>query len=98
EVTRDEELRQFALARIEEAVEKGHIKFQLHGRLMDLYAVYAAYDLSRDPKWLELAKRCLPIALARPNWDGYLYRRVIHFLGLCHEQGWIDDALVGLKE
>ncbi len=40
----------------------------------------------------------LSVALARPNWDGYFYRRIIHFLGLCHEHGLIDDAQVVLKD
>lgn len=98
ELTGDDKLRRFALGIVESFIANGHISFHEHGRMMDLYALYAAYDMSRDPKWLELAKRFLPVALARPNWDGYFYRRIIHFLGLCHEQGLIDDSLVVLKE
>jgi hypothetical protein len=98
QVTQDEELRRFALQCIEAAIEKGHIAFRSHGRFMDMYALYAAYDMSQDPKWIERARQMVPIVLARPDWSGYFYRRVIHFLGLCHERGLIDDSLVGLKE
>jgi len=98
QVSGDEGLRRFALDLVESFIEQGHIGFHSHGRFMDLYALYAAYDMSKDAKWLELAKRFLPIALARPNWDGYFYRRIIHFLGMCHEHGLIDDSLVALKE
>ena len=97
QVTGDADLRALALSMLEQFLDRGHVEFHSHGRMMDLYAVYAAYDMSRDPKWLETAKRLLPIALARPDWDGYFYRRIIHFLGLCHEHGFIDDALVALK-
>ena len=98
-VTRDEELRRFAVDCIERALDRGHLNFTSPvGRQMDMYAVYAVWDMSQDPKWLEMAKRHLPIVLGRPNWDGYFYRRIMHYLGLCHEQGWIDDSLVALKD
>lgn len=96
EVTRDEALRQFAVRCIESAIDKGHISFHSHGRMMDVYAIYAAYEMSGDGKWIEWAKRFLPVVLARPDWNGYFYRRIIHFLGMCHEHDLIDDALVGL--
>ncbi|MHB9105585.1 MAG: RIFT barrel domain-containing protein [Armatimonadota bacterium] len=96
EVTGDEELRQFALTCIERAVERGHISFHGHGRMMDLYPIFAAYDMSHDPKWIELARDFIPIVLSRPDWSGYLYRRIIHFLGLCHDHGLLDDNQVVL--
>lgn len=98
QVTADNELRRFALSVVERFVDRGHVSFHSHGRLMDLYAIYAAYDMSKDSRWLDLAKLFLPVALARPNWDGYFYRRIVHFLGLCHDHGLIDDSLVALKE
>jgi hypothetical protein len=96
--TRDESLRVFALSCIDQAIADGHIGFQGHGRFMDMYALYAACDMSsEDPKYLALAKRCLPIVLGRPDWNGYVYRRIMHYLGLCHRHGWIDDAQVHLN-
>ena len=108
-VTRDQEpfgselraelLRGFAVACMTQTLEAGYLNFTSPvGRAMDMYAVYALWDMTRDAQWLDLAKRCLPIVLGRPNWDGYFYRRIIHYLGLCHEQGWIDDNLVTLKD
>lgn len=97
--TRDEALRAFTVGVLEEYIlRKGHIQFTGHGRFMDMYALYAAYDLSQDPKWLELARQALPFVLSRTTWDGYCYRRIIHFLGLCHEKGLIDDRLVALNQ
>jgi len=98
QVTGDEELRQFALSCLEKQFARGYLNFTQIGRMMDMYAIYAAWDMSRDPKWLELAQHYLPIVLARPSWDGYSYRRIIHYLNLCHEQGWIDDSLVALRD
>jgi len=96
EVTGDEELRAFALDSIERAIERGHISFHGHGRMMDMYPIFAAYDMSHDTKWVELARRFIPVVLSRPDWSGYLYRRIIHFLGLCHQHGLIDDSQVVL--
>ena len=60
-VTGDESLRIFAYGLIEDSIlNRGHIQFTGHGRFMDLYALYAAYDLSKDPKWIELARKMLP--------------------------------------
>jgi hypothetical protein len=97
-LTRDEELRQFAAGVIGDFIAQGHIRFHEHGRMMDLYALYAVHDMTGDPRYLELAQRVLPIALARPNWDGYFYRRILHFLGWCHAHNLIDDRDVVLKE
>ena len=55
--TGNEAVRTFALARITHAIDAGHIGFHSHGRMMDLYALYAAFDMSKDPKWIDLAKR-----------------------------------------
>lgn len=98
QVTGDEELRAFALRCIETALEKGHISYHGHGRMMDLYALYAAYDMSGAARWVDEARRALPVALARPDWNGYFYRRIMHFLGMCHQLGLLDDALVALKD
>jgi hypothetical protein len=98
ELTRDEELREFAVQCMEKAYEHSYLDMTNPvTRGMDMYMIVAAYEMSRDAKWLEIAKRFLPVVLARPNWDGYTYRRIIHYLGFCHEQGWIDDNLVVLK-
>ena len=40
----------------------------------------------------------LPFVLARKDWNGYTYRRIIQFLGLCHEHHLIDDTLVTLDQ
>jgi hypothetical protein len=98
-VTGDEELRRFALTCIDLAIDDGHIGFHGHGRYMDVYALYAACDLSGDaPKYLDLAKRLLPLVLGRKDWNGYFYRRIMHYLGLCHRHGWIVDEAVQLNE
>lgn len=93
-VTRDEELGSFALSCIESAFGHDYLDFHGLGRQIDLYAIYAAYDFSGDAKWLELAKRVFPIIVSRPDWNYYLYRRIIHFLGLCHRHDLIDDSIV----
>ncbi len=97
-VTKDEKVRQFVVDLVTQFIDEGHIKFHSHGRFMDLYALYAVWDMTRDPKWLELSQRYVKVALARPNWDGYFYRRVMHFLGMCHQNGLINDDLVVLKD
>jgi len=98
-VTQDEALRKFAVNVLEDFVfRRGHILFTGHGRFMDMYAVYAGYEMSKDPRWLELAKKAMPFVLMRKDWNGYFYRRIIHFLNLCHEQGFLDDNLVILNE
>jgi len=97
--TKDDALRKFTLGILEEYIlQKGHIQFTGHGRFMDMYSLYAAYDMSMDLKWIELAKTALPFVLSRTDWNGYFYRRIIHFLGLCHEHGLIDDRQVTLNQ
>jgi len=96
EVTGDDELRIFALRCIDSALDKGHISFHSHGRMMDVYAIYAAYEMSGDEKYIEWARKFVPVVLARPDWNGYFYRRIIHFLGMCHRHGLIDDGQVAL--
>lgn len=93
-VTRDEALKGFALRCIESALQHEYFDFHGLGRQIDLYAIYAAHDFSRDPKWIDLARKVLPLVLSRPDWNYYLYRRIIHFLGMCHGHGLIDDSKV----
>jgi hypothetical protein len=97
-VTKDEKVRTFVVELVTQFIEEGHIKFHSHGRFMDLYALYAVWDMTRDAKWLTLSQKYVKVALARPNWDGYFYRRVMHFLGMCHQHGLINDDLVVLKD
>ena len=94
--TGDEKLRNFAADLIGGFIEQGHISVYGHGRMMDLYAIYAVFDMTGDKKWLEVARKFVPIALSRPNWNGYFYRRLIQFLGMCHEHDLIDDSQVVL--
>lgn len=95
--TGDEALRKFASKLIGDFIDQGHISFYGHGRMMDLYAIYAVHDMTGDKKWIEVARKFAPIALARPNWNGYFYRRLIQFLGMCHEHGLLDDSQVVLS-
>jgi hypothetical protein len=98
QLTGDEGLRKFAVECMEQAVGRGQIDATNPvARGCDMYTIYAAFDMSRDQKWLDRAKYFLPVVLGRSNWDGYMYRRIIHYLGLCHQQGWIDDNQVALK-
>lgn len=98
EVTKDESLRKFAVECMKNAFEHSYLNLtDPVMRNMDMYMIYAAYEMSRDDEWRVVAKRVLPIVLSRPDWDGYAYRRIIHYLGWCHEEGWMDDAQVTLK-
>lgn len=98
EVTRDEDVRKFAVSCMEHALEHDPIDMTHPvARSVDMYMIYALCEMTKDKRWFDLAKLYLPIALGRPNWDGYMYRRIIHYLGMCHEQGWIDDNQVVLK-
>lgn len=98
-VTRDEPLRRFAVEVIGDALlNRGHLQFTGHGRFMDLYALYAIQDMAPDPRWVEMARQALPFALTRKHWNGYFYRRLIHFLGWCDREGILEDALTTLDQ
>ena len=92
QVTGDEDLRRFAMSVMETFIEKGHISFHSHGRFIDLYALYAAHDMLKDPKWIDLARSSCPLRPPDRTGTATSIRRIIHFLGWCHELGLIDDS------
>jgi rhamnogalacturonyl hydrolase YesR len=97
-LTGDEALRKFTVECIASAIERGTIDpMNPVSRSCDMYAIYALCDMTKDAKWLDLAKSYLPIVLGRADWDGYMYRRIMQYLKLCHDQGWIEDNQVALK-